>query len=131
MKGEALETATPRPSTSNTGNNEARAVMAQITLVLRDGNTLDVPGKAGDNLMKLIRDGGGYELLALCGGGCSCATCHVYVDERYAHDLPAPNAEENDLLDCSGHRKPNSRLSCQIAFHDSMDGMRVEIAPEE
>jgi ferredoxin len=105
--------------------------MAQIKLVLRDGSQFDVDGKVGEILMKIIRDGGGYELLALCGGGCSCATCHVYIDERWAGDLPAIDAEENDLLDCSAHRKANSRLSCQVTLDESMSGMLVEIAPEE
>lgn len=105
--------------------------MAQIKLVLRDGSQLNVEGKENENLMKIIRDGGGYELLALCGGGCSCATCHVYVDERFAGDLPSIGAEENDLLDCSNHRRANSRLSCQVPFHAGLDGIRIEIAPEE
>lgn len=105
--------------------------MAQIKLVLRDGSQLDVAGREGEHLMKIIRDGGGYELMALCGGGCSCATCHVYIDERFSAELPPVASEENDLLDCSGHRKANSRLSCQVPFHARLDGMRVEIAPEE
>ncbi|RKP53533.1 2Fe-2S iron-sulfur cluster-binding protein [Pararobbsia silviterrae] len=105
--------------------------MAQIQLILRDGSEMTVAGREGENLMKLIRDGGGYELLALCGGGCSCATCHIYVDERFVDALSPITDEEGELLDCSMHRQAHSRLSCQIPFHAGLDGMRIEIAPEE
>ena len=71
------------------------------------------------------------ELLALCGGCCSCATCHVYVDPAFADSLPAMSEDENDLLDSSDHRNDTSRLSCQVVLTDALDGLRVTIAPED
>ena len=66
--------------------------------------------------MEVIRDAGIDELLALCGGCCSCATCHVHVDPDFAARLPPMSEDENDLLDSSDDRDETSRLSCQIPF---------------
>ena len=81
--------------------------------------------------MEIIRDGGVSDLLALCGGCLSCATCHVMVDPAQVKSLGQPSADENDLLDSSDHRQRNSRLSCQLTFESSLDGLRVTIAPED
>jgi len=81
--------------------------------------------------MEIIRDAGVDELLALCGGCCSCATCHVYVESGSLLDLPAMGQDENDLLDSSEHRRPTSRLSCQLRFDARFDGLTVAIAPED
>jgi 2Fe-2S ferredoxin len=81
--------------------------------------------------MEAIRDSGFEELLALCGGGCSCGTCHVYVDEAALHRLQPMSSDENDLLDVSEHRQSNSRLSCQIKVTTSLDGMAFTIAPQD
>jgi 2Fe-2S ferredoxin len=81
--------------------------------------------------VEVIRENGIDELLALCGGCCSCATCHVYVDQAWLSALPPVGADEDDLLDLSDERAPNSRLSCQIRFSAALDGLRVTIAPED
>lgn len=81
--------------------------------------------------MEAIRDNGVDELLALCGGCCSCATCHVIVDAGWADGLPPMSADENDLLDSSPHRQPTSRLSCQLLFEAIADGLTLTIAPED
>ena len=88
-----------------------------------------VAGKEGISLMENIRSAGFDQLLALCGGCLSCATCHVYVDLEFAAALPPMGDDENDLLDGSEHRRPDSRLSCQIPVTASLDGLRVTIAP--
>jgi ferredoxin, 2Fe-2S len=105
--------------------------MAKLTVVDRAGTEKSVEGQAGLSVMEIIRDNGVDELLALCGGCCSCATCHVYVDESFADLLPGASPDENDLLDSSDHRTSLSRLSCQIAFSDDLDGLKVTIAPED
>jgi 2Fe-2S ferredoxin len=105
--------------------------MAQLTIVTRDGSERIVEGRNGWSVMENIRDAGFDELLALCGGCCSCATCHVHVDEQWLSRLPPLSADEDDLLDSSSHRQPNSRLSCQIEFGEPLDGLRVQIAPED
>lgn len=105
--------------------------MAKLTIVNRSGGRKSVMGDNGLSVMELIRDNGFDEMLALCGGCCSCATCHVYVDEAYADRLPTISDAESDLLDSSDHRKAQSRLSCQIPFSNALGGLTVTIAPED
>lgn len=105
--------------------------MVEILVTDRGGQARPIEAEAGISLMEAIRASGSDELLALCGGCCSCATCHVYVDPAFAGLLPAMSEEENDLLDCSDHRDARSRLSCQLPVSGSMAGLRVTIAPEE
>lgn len=105
--------------------------MAQLNIVGRDGTERIIQGRDGWSVMENIRGAGFDELLALCGGCCSCATCHVHVDEAWLASLPPMKGDEDDLLDTSSHRQPNSRLSCQIEFSDALDGLRVQIAPED
>jgi 2Fe-2S ferredoxin len=105
--------------------------MPQLTIVARDGSEKTVEGKAGWSVMENIRDAGVDELLALCGGCCSCATCHVHVAADWIGKVGAPKADEDDLLDTSDHRVETSRLSCQILFTAELDGLRVAIAPED
>ena len=105
--------------------------MAKITVISRDGQGREVEAENGLSLMEVIRDNGFDELLALCGGCCSCATCHIHVDPAFADRLPKMSEDENDLLESSDHRGETSRLSCQIQLTDALDGLKVTIAPED
>jgi 2Fe-2S ferredoxin len=105
--------------------------MAELTIVGRDGTEKTIEGKKGWSVMENIRDAGFDELLALCGGCCSCATCHVHVDADWLERLPKMSGDEDDLLDSSSDRNASSRLSCQIEFSDALDGLRVTIAQED
>jgi 2Fe-2S ferredoxin len=105
--------------------------MAKLIVVNRSGEEQVVEGENGLSVMEVIRDNGFDELLALCGGCCSCATCHVYVDPAFADKLSPLSEDENDLLDSSDHRNETSRLSCQLTVTDDLDGLRVTIAPED
>lgn len=105
--------------------------MPELTVVLRNGEERAITGEAGLSVMEVIRDAGIDEILALCGGCCSCATCHVHVDPEFAAKLPKMSADEDDLLDSSASRDANSRLSCQIPFTDALDGLRVTVAEED
>lgn len=105
--------------------------MPKVIVIDRHGDERMVEGKPDLSLMEVIRDNGFDELLALCGGCCSCATCHVHVDPAFVDRLPAMSADESDLLDSSDHRTAHSRLSCQIPFSDQLDGLHVRIAPED
>ncbi len=105
--------------------------MPQLTVVTRDGTERTVTGEAGLSVMEVIRDNGFDELLALCGGCCSCATCHVHVDPEFADKLPKMSMDEDDLLDSTSDRDATSRLSCQLPFIDALDGLRVRIAAED
>jgi len=105
--------------------------MPSLIIVTRDGSERTVEGRAGWSVMENIRDNGFDELLALCGGCCSCATCHVHVDPDWIDRVGARGADEDDLLDTSDHKIETSRLSCQIEFSEALDGLRVTIAPED
>jgi 2Fe-2S ferredoxin len=105
--------------------------MAELIVMTREGTEHTLQAGDGTSIMEAIRDGGIDELLALCGGCLSCATCHVYVDPAFADLLPAVSADENDLLDGSTHRTERSRLSCQLQMTDALSGLRVVIAPED
>lgn len=105
--------------------------MAKITVITREGESRDVEAEDGLSLMEVIRDNGFDELLALCGGCCSCATCHVHIDPAYADKLDPMGEDENDLLDSTDHRDERSRLSCQIPVSDDLDGLIVTIAQED
>jgi 2Fe-2S ferredoxin len=105
--------------------------MAELVVIGRDGAERAIVGTPGVSVMENIREAGFDELLALCGGCCACATCHVYVDPAFAHLLPEQGEDENDLLDSSSHRTEASRLSCQIKFAEALDGLKVTIAPED
>jgi ferredoxin, 2Fe-2S len=105
--------------------------MAKLIVVNRAGEERTVEGQDGLSVMEIIRDNGFDELLALCGGCCSCATCHVHVDPAFADAIDPMGADEDDLLESSSHRNETSRLSCQIPFSASLDGLRVKIAEED
>lgn len=105
--------------------------MPRLIVVNREGEERTVEGDAGLSVMEVLRVNGFDELLALCGGCCSCATCHVHVDPSFTGVLPPMGEDENDLLDSSGHRDDTSRLSCQIPFSDALDGLKVRIAEED
>ena len=105
--------------------------MPKLTVTTREGETSEIDVADGLTVMEAIRDNGFDELLALCGGCCSCATCHVHVDPEFAAKLPPMSEDENDLLDSSASRDANSRLSCQIEFTDALDGLKVTVAEED
>ncbi len=105
--------------------------MPRLVVTTREGETSEISVEDGLTVMEAIRDNGFDELLALCGGCCSCATCHVHVDPAFAQLLPKMSEDEDDLLESSDHRAATSRLSCQIAFTADLDGLHVTIAPED
>lgn len=105
--------------------------MVKVTIANRAGQETEIEAEEGLSLMEVIRDNGFDELLALCGGCCSCATCHVFVDPDFADKLPPRSADEEDLLDSSDHKTEQSRLSCQVAITEDLEGLRVTIAPED
>ena len=105
--------------------------MPQLIVVNRAGEETAVDVADGLTVMEAIRDNGFDELLALCGGCCSCATCHVHVDPAFKDRLPAMSEDEDDLLESSDHRDENSRLGCQVPFTAALDGLKVTIAQED
>ena len=104
--------------------------MALLRVIDRDGKEHQVEGKTGMKLMETLRDLE-YGVAAICGGMCSCATCHVYVDPQWVSRLPEPMSDERELLTELSHYQDNSRLSCQLDFTPELDGLRVTVAPDE
>jgi len=104
--------------------------MALLRVVDRDGVEHEVDAKTGLKVMETLRELD-YGVAAICGGMCSCATCHVYVDPEWVAKLPAPMSDERELLTELSHHEDNSRLSCQIEFTEALAGLRVTIAPDE
>lgn len=97
----------------------------------RTGECHDIDARAGISVMENIRDAGIDELLALCGGCLSCATCHVHVEEGWIDRAGSAEGDEAELLETSDHLRPTSRLSCQVVMSDALDGLSLTIAPED
>jgi 2Fe-2S ferredoxin len=105
--------------------------MAKILVKDRDGIEHEIEGQLGMKLMQTLREYD-YGVTAICGGLCSCATCHVFVDPECIPRLPAPQGDEKELLVELQHYDPaRSRLSCQVDFRAELDGLRLQIAPDE
>jgi 2Fe-2S ferredoxin len=101
--------------------------MPRVRFIQADGQTSDVNGLSGDSLMETAIDNDIDGIIAECGGACSCATCHVYVDPEWLPKLPAPQPIEDGMLDCVLDRQANSRLSCQIRLSEDLDGITVRV----
>jgi ferredoxin, 2Fe-2S len=113
------------------GANSGVGEMLKLKVVTRTGRKLELEGTIGTSVMQTITQAGVDELLAICGGSLSCATCHVYVEDAYKDKIPEMTANEKDLLDGSQYRTAASRLSCQIVLDEALDGFCVTIAPED
>jgi ferredoxin, 2Fe-2S len=93
------------------------------------GITHRIPALAGWRIMEIIRDAG-LPIKAECGGACSCATCHVYVDPAWTERLDPARTDERDLItDHAVAPQATSRLSCQILMRDDLNGLHVTLAP--
>ena len=101
--------------------------MPRVTFIQADGSSSEVEALSGDSIMETAIDNDIDGIVAECGGACSCATCHVYVEDQWLGKLPAPDALEDGMLDCVIDRRPNSRLSCQIRVSDEIDGITVHV----
>ncbi len=105
--------------------------MVKISVTNLAGQTSDIDAEVGLSLMENIRNNDFDDLAAICGGCCSCCTCHVFVNGDDFDKLPAMEDDEQYLLEDSEHYDAGtSRLSCQIEVDDSLNGLRVTIAPE-
>ncbi len=100
----------------------------KIHVTDQSGQEHELEGLDGWRVMEVIRDWG-LNIKAECGGACSCATCHVWVDEAWFDKLSEPSDDEEDLLYSTLDKKPTSRLSCQILLGDELDGLKVTLAP--
>ncbi len=104
--------------------------MPKITFIEHNGTSHEVEGEAGMTVMEVARKNDIPGIEAECGGACSCATCHVYVDEGWLPKTGASEEMEEDMLDFAFDVRANSRLSCQIKVTDELDGLIVR-TPEK
>ncbi|HMI36180.1 MAG TPA: 2Fe-2S iron-sulfur cluster-binding protein, partial [Steroidobacteraceae bacterium] len=93
-------------------------LMPLLHVLNRDGVEQEVQALSGGVLMETLRDMDDG-VMAICGGMCSCATCHVYVDAAWVEKLPAAMSDETDMLKDLSSYRPNSRLSCQVQLTDA------------
>ena len=101
----------------------------KISVTDRDGNKQILEADTNSTLMEIIRDEG-LDIEAACGGCCACATCHVYIDDKWLNKLNPIDDDEESMLDQAFDVKETSRLSCQISLSDDLDGIELELAPE-
>jgi len=104
--------------------------MALLRVVDRDGVEHEVDAKTGLKVMENLRELD-YGVAAICGGMCSCATCHIYIDPQWQSQLPAAMSDERELLAELSNVTEESRLSCQLEFTPELAGLRIRIAPDE
>lgn len=100
----------------------------KIVVTDQQGTEISLDAGPDEKVMEVIRDAG-LSIAAQCGGCCSCATCHVYVDEAWLERLPAISVEEEAMLELAIDPRPNSRLSCQIVTSEALSGLRLQLAP--
>lgn len=99
--------------------------MAKITYVEFNGTRHEIDVAPGSSVMQGAIENNVRGIIAECGGACSCATCHVYVDEPWATRLDSKREEEDMMLEAVCDPKPSSRLSCQIKITEQLDGLIV------
>ena len=105
--------------------------MLKLIVIAPSGAEHVVEGEVGMSLMEALRDAGVSGILAICGGACSCATCHVHILGGPTQCLSPMTNNEDDLLDGSFHRDATSRLSCQIRLTPELDGLRLRSVAED
>lgn len=102
--------------------------MPTIHYIHPDGQHTTVDAKAGTSVMEAAIRNNVRGIEAECGGSCSCATCHVYVDPAFFARLPAADDMESELLEgVAAPREATSRLGCQITMAADLDGLTVRI----
>jgi ferredoxin, 2Fe-2S len=102
--------------------------MPDITFIHPDGTEQGLEAPEGVSVMQVASGAGIAGIVAECGGSAMCATCHVYVDPAWLDRIPAPLANELEMLECTAsERRPESRLSCQIKLDASLNGLVVRL----
>ena len=106
--------------------------MSTVVYTADDGSVTTIDGRPGDSVMETAVKNGVKGIVAECGGSCACATCHVYVDAAFIDKFDEMGPLEDDMLDgTAAERLPVSRLSCQLKMREDLDGLRINIAPEQ
>ena len=105
--------------------------MPKITYIEHNGKSHTLEVANGLTVMEGAVQNNVPGIDADCGGSCACATCHVYVDEKWFNKLPTKESAEEDMLDMAFEPKKNSRLSCQLIVSDTLDGLVVNIPSKQ
>jgi 2Fe-2S ferredoxin len=106
--------------------------VAKIVYALADGTERAIDASVGESVMLTAVKNGVPGIIGECGGNCSCATCHVWVSEEHVEAAGPPHDLEDDLLDLAvTERRDGSRLSCQIEVTEQLDGLTVEVPPDQ
>jgi 2Fe-2S ferredoxin len=105
--------------------------MPKITYIEHGGAERTVDAEVGATVMETAIRNSVPGIVAECGGACSCATCHVHVDDAWTAKVGPPSPMEEDMLDFAFDVRPNSRLSCQIKVSDELDGLIVRTPAQQ
>ena len=105
--------------------------MPKVVYVQADGERTEVEVPLGDTVMDGALDNGVPGIIGQCGGGCTCSTCHCFVDARWHPQLPDAHPDELDLLAYLPNRSSASRLACQIVISEALDGLVVKLPSEQ
>jgi 2Fe-2S ferredoxin len=101
--------------------------MTKITYVTPQGERIETEGENGSTVMETAIMNAVPGIVAECGGACTCATCHVYIDDGWRETVGGPSSMEEDMLDFAFDVKDSSRLSCQIKVRPELDGLVVHV----
>lgn len=101
--------------------------MPRLTIIEHNGTEHRLDAEPGKSVMQSVIDAMVPGIMADCGGSCSCATCHCYVDDAWWPKLPAPESAERDMLECALEPRETSRLSCQIRVTPATDGLVIRL----
>lgn len=101
--------------------------MPLVKYINHDGTANEIEVPVGNSVMQGAVDNMLDGIIAECGGSCSCATCHCYIDEAWADKVPPASEMEKDMLECVLEPQDNSRLSCQINVTDELDGLVIKL----
>jgi 2Fe-2S ferredoxin len=106
--------------------------MVRILATDRDGVQHEIAGEAGKSLMRNLKETGGLDIAAICGGSCACGTCHVLVAPDWYARLAPPGVEETEMIqDDPAFVAGQSRLACQIPVTEALSGIRLTLAQGE
>lgn len=105
--------------------------MPKLVFIDHQGTSYPVEAQEGRSLMQLALDHSVPGLLGECGGACSCATCHAYIDAPWSDLLPAKSESEVFMLEAALDVRPTSRLCCQIKMTPALDGLVVTLPKEQ
>jgi len=106
--------------------------MTRILFIQPDGRQQTVEATPGQSVMQAAIGAMVPGIVADCGGACSCATCHGYVDEAWVDRVPPPSPDEAEMIDAGClHTQPNSRLTCQIKVAPEHEGLVIRIPPSQ